>query len=91
MTAWVDTIGTPPSIGSISVTVPPVPELAVRVDTIDSNLCYVGEAVAGSSESGAVWRIQKIITSGAVVSVLWATGSDAFTSVWADRLSLTYV
>lgn len=63
---------------------------SVKLDTVSSNLLYVGEAALNSSASAAVWRIRKIETSGTVLSVLWADGNQAFDNVWDNRASLSY-
>lgn len=61
---------------------------STRVDTSASPIIYIGEAVVGSSESSAAWRIQKIDAS--VISIKWAGGSAAFNQVWTNRGSLSY-
>jgi hypothetical protein len=65
-------------------------DFTTRIDDIDSLVLYRGEAVAGSSESSLVWRIQKITISGSSVSVLWSGGTNQFNKSWTDRLSYTY-
>lgn len=52
-------------------------------------LTYVGDALAGSSESNAVWRIKRIDETSGVV-VLWADGNDNFDNIWTDYLTLIY-
>lgn len=66
--------------------------LAKRFDYDGSgNVLYIGTAKAGSLESVAVWQIQKFTyTGGNLTGSLWAAGSPAFDSVWADRASLSY-
>ena len=52
---------------------------------------YIGEAVPGSSEDDAVWRIQYIEYSGSnPTSIKWADGTEKFTNIWSDRSSYTY-
>lgn len=63
-----------------------------RVDFIDDSTLYRGEAVPGSDESAAVWRIRKItIAVDNDVSETWAGGNDNFDKSWLDRESLSYV
>jgi len=63
-----------------------------RVDFIDDSTLYRGEAVPGSAESAAVWRIRKItIAVDNDVSETWADGNDNFDKSWLDRESLIYV
>ncbi len=67
------------------------PMYSSRVDWIDDYTLYKGEAEPGTLESGAVWRIRKItIGLDDDVTTLWASGTDAFTQIWDDRLSLSY-
>jgi hypothetical protein len=52
---------------------------------------YIGEAVPGSSEDDAVWRIQYIAYSGSnPTSIKWADGTEKFTNKWSDRKSYVY-
>lgn len=62
----------------------------VRIDQVDANTIYRGEAAPGSSESMTVWRIQKIIFSGDTTSILWAGGTNSFSYRWTERLTLSY-
>ncbi|RAU20067.1 hypothetical protein CU669_20390 [Paramagnetospirillum kuznetsovii] len=66
--------------------------MAVRLDFIDESTFYRGEAVPGTAESAAGWRI-KLVTFGADgdVTEQWAGGTAAYDKVWADRLTLIYV
>lgn len=59
-----------------------------RLDETDPLYMYVGEAVAGSSDSSAVWRIKRYLTS--TFSGYYADGVSTFTKVWDDRASYTY-
>lgn len=65
-------------------------EYSIRIDQVDANTIYRGEAAPGSSESMTVWRIQRITISGSSTTVLWAGGNNSFTNRWTDRLSLSY-
>ena len=65
-------------------------EYSIRIEQVDANTIYRGEAEPGSSESMTVWRIQRITISGSSTSVLWASGNKNFTNRWTDRASLTY-
>ena len=60
-------------------------------DTISGTI-YVGEAIPNSTESNAVWRIQKIVldSSGNVDSVRFASGGT-FNQIWNDRTTLSYI
>lgn len=65
-------------------------EYTVRIEQVDANTIYRGEAEPGSSESMTVWRIQRISISGTTTTVLWAGGNKTFTNRWTDRASLSY-
>lgn len=62
-----------------------------RIDFINDNLLYRGEAEVGSSEASALWRIRKITIGidGDIVET-WASGSADFNKIWADRATYTY-
>ena len=64
-----------------------------RVDFITDNLLYRAEAQPGSAESASVWRIRKITIAEADNDIVetWANGSDAFTYIWDNRLSYSYL
>ena len=49
---------------------------------------YVGEALPGSLDSDAVWRIKRYVQ--ATLQGDWADGTEAFTKVWNDRATYTY-
>ena len=62
-----------------------------RIDFINDNLLYKGEAVVGSSESSNVWRIRKItIGADGDVTELWADGSANFAFIWINRENYNY-
>jgi len=63
--------------------------LVNRVDFINDNLLYKGQAKIGSDNSASVWRICKIVigTDGDVTETY---ASAHFDKVWNDRLTLIY-
>ena len=62
-----------------------------RVDATSTTNTYIGEAIAGSSESDPVWRIQQSTTnSEGDVTILFANGEDKFNQKWSDRATLSY-
>lgn len=65
---------------------------AKRVDWIDENTLYKGEAVPGALEGVQSWRIRRlaISESGDVVEQ-WADGNALFNKAWNDRSLLTYI
>ena len=65
-------------------------EYTTKVDEVDANTTYIGEATPGTATSEAKWRIKKISVSGTVTSISWAGGSRSFDQIWDNRLSLSY-
>lgn len=82
--------------GGISITAMPtvsadvisLPTYALRFDSSASPILYLGQAAAGSADGAASWQIQQINTS--VISIKFAGGSTAFTSIWNNRAALVY-
>jgi hypothetical protein len=66
------------------------PMYATQYDDVGGNISYLGEAAPGSATSAAVWRIRHLDMSSGDLAVTWAGGSDSFTNIWNNRLSLTY-
>jgi hypothetical protein len=65
------------------------PDFALVFDNAATPILYLGIANPGTAQSAASWRICKIDTTTGVV-ITWAGGSTNFSSVWANRLSLSY-
>lgn len=67
---------------------------AQRVDdTTQSTVYYFGEAVPGSLDAAAVWRLSRgtFITPGQDDFELeWADGDNNFDNIWDDRLVASY-
>jgi len=62
-----------------------------RTDFVGEDVIYRGEAAVGSPESGAVWRIRKILlASDGDVTETWADGTAAFDKTWTNRATYTY-
>lgn len=61
-----------------------------RVDEVDSDTFYVGDAEVGSSESSSVWRIYKAVFTGTSISRTYASGTSTFDKIWTDRTSYVY-
>lgn len=64
--------------------------MALRLDQVDANTMYVGEALPGTGTAEAAWRIRKILIAGTVTSILYANGDSSFGVAWDSRESLTY-
>jgi len=91
----------PPEIITIEVGIPgppgppgspagdPMP-YAKRLDTVNDQISYRGEAEPGSAETDPVWRISRITIVDDDITENWANGTAAFTSAWTQRASLEY-
>lgn len=74
---------------AISITQQEV-ETLTKIDSVDANTSYVGEAKLESVTSDAVWQILKITKSGTVTSILSADSDLRFDNIWDNRAALTY-
>ncbi len=63
--------------------------LAQVIDQASATVTYVGEAKPGAALADAVWRIQRITTSGSLTRVEWA-GTGDFGHPWDGRAGLAY-
>ena len=66
-------------------------EYAKRVDFVDSDIIYKGEAAPGSTEDAQSWRIKKITFVGEDIKEEWAEGTAEFNKVWSSRESYNYM
>ena len=64
---------------------------AVRIDEVSTVLTYIGRATIGSLDTDPVWSIMQITVVGTVTSILYSGGTTEYSSVWADRASLSYL
>ena len=62
----------------------------VRFDDVDLNTFYFGQAIPGSKEDEAVWRIRKGINRMSDLATLWPNGDSSFAFKWSERTSFTY-
>ena len=61
------------------------------IDYVDAdNYYYIGEALPGTGESDAKWRIKRIEEVGDDYNILWAEGNADFDKIWDDRATFTY-
>jgi hypothetical protein len=62
-----------------------------RIDFINDNLLYKGEAIVGAAVSASIWKIKRItIENDGDVSEEYADGNDNFDNAWTDRLTKGY-
>jgi hypothetical protein len=80
-----------PVSGTFWQTTQPVSEamLAILIDEVSSTVTYIGEAVPGTAQGSALWRIKKIDTSSGVV-VTWADGNSNFDNAWTGHAGWSY-
>ena len=83
----------PPLIGGTGGV--PSGGLAKLTEMLSDTVLLVGEAVAGSLESEAAWRIKRITQVASVqlgddIIIEWAETSADFDKIWADRLTYAY-
>jgi hypothetical protein len=64
--------------------------MAIVVDEVSSTLTYVGEAVPGTLQATALWRIKRISIAAGVTTIEWADGDSNFDNVFSNRASLAY-
>lgn len=62
---------------------------ALRVDTSSASFLYAGEALVGTLDASALWKIKKIDLTSGLVSIKYA--SSNYDQIWDNRASLTYV
>ena len=60
---------------------------ALRYDE-GATYTYIGEAVPGSAEGSAVWRIKRL--TNADNTIVWIDGNSNFDNVWDDHASGSY-
>ncbi len=63
--------------------------LKTIIDTSVANTKYICEAAPGSASSSPVWRVQRIVTNGALQTISYA-GTGAFDQIADNRLTLSY-
>ena len=51
---------------------------------------YIGEAVLGTLESQASWRLMEVSETSAVTRIRYADGDASFCHVWNSRAGYTY-
>lgn len=64
--------------------------IITAIDSVDSNIEYVGKAVPGSSTASAVWKIFRLTDSVTGTVKDYADGNDNFDNIWDNRESLSY-
>lgn len=74
------------SIGTIELQ-----QFSVRVDDQNTGTAYIGEAVTGSSEGSAVWRIKEVVdTGGTQEAIKFADGDLSFNNIWSARGTMSF-
>lgn len=65
-------------------------ETITLVDTSSTTYIYIGSALPSSLSSESKWRIQRVDLTTSEIKILYANESQDFTSVWDNRVGLTY-
>lgn len=66
-------------------------EYATRIDEVSSTLMYKAEAIPGSLDAAAVWRISRLTFAvDGDLTIEWAGGTSAFDKIWDNHLALSY-
>ena len=65
-------------------------EYAKRVDFVGSSIIYKAEAIPGTLETEAGWRIRKITFIAEDIKEEWAEGTIDFNKIWSSRTSYIY-
>lgn len=68
------------------------PALSRRTAQANDSTFYIGEAVAGSIDSDAVWRVKRVtFTFDDSSATTWAGGSSNFNNIWNNRTDYEYL
>lgn len=78
-----------PSTGALITTGSPTYKVSYLPHSTDSNINYIGKAVAGTASSSSIWQISKLDQSSGAVTT-YADGDTNFDNIWDDRESLVY-
>ena len=62
----------------------------VLYEEVTKDISYIGYALPGTALNALSWRIQKVVTSGAITTTSWANGNDSFVNSWDLRATYTY-
>lgn len=66
-------------------------EYLTRYDQVGETIAYIGQALPGTANNAATWRIKLLTTqTDGDLSVEWADGTSEFTKVWDNRAGYTY-
>lgn len=61
------------------------------IDETNPDCVYIGWTdTIGGSTGAKIWRIKRIIKSGSITSIGFASSTTDFNQVWNNRASLTY-
>jgi hypothetical protein len=91
---WVN-LSWPAFISTIAGAIDMASEFSRRSDFVGETIIYRGEAVPGTDEAAATWRIKRIefitgLDGKQDIKEKWAAGNADFVNAWSDRASLEY-
>ncbi len=65
---------------------------AIRTDIVSDNLIYRAEALPGTNDADALWRIRRLdIGNDGDVVERWANGTADFAHAWSGRAGYSYI
>jgi hypothetical protein len=70
--------------------VDPFYTLREEINSVDSDISYLGLATPGTADSAASWLIFEVTETDSSTTMKLADGDSSFNNVWDDRESLTY-
>lgn len=88
-----DPLTVQPQLGEVLIQVVEDSEMpyAKRTDFASETIIYKGEAVVGTLEAAASWRVRRLtIATDSDVTEEWAAGNASFNKIWDNRASLVY-
>lgn len=63
-----------------------VPSEQTLIDEV-GNVKYIGTAPSGALKSQAVWKIQRLVTTGSLTEIQWADDNESADNSWDDRVN----
>jgi len=62
-----------------------------RIDEISDTLLYIGYTRASiADENAPIWKIKRVSKIGSIWTIAYATGTDLYSNIWTNRLTITY-
>lgn len=65
-------------------------ERVTRIDNSEEGVTYIGIARSGADTAKPVWKIKRITDNEGETIIEWSSTDSSYSSVWDDRLTLSY-